>query len=345
MTNLDTIDFAKYDKSGMIAQIKSFTQDFRKAWELTKSISLPSEYKKIQNVVLLGMGGSGAANEAIRELAYSNACPIECVHDYDLPGYVNENTLVIASSYSGNTEETIRGFSEAKKRNAKLIAITTGGEIKRLAEEYDVPRFIFDYPSEPRMATPYLLSPLLRIFAQLDLYELPENFDKVCDEAEPIIRQFYPEELINKNIAKQLALNLYKKFPIIYSSPYTKGLAMRFKNQINENAKKTAAYDYFPELNHNTIEGYVNADCDLVIVGFQSKFGLDRIQLREKITAEILNRNNVQFERISFNEPTNPLVEHLVLMSFSDAVSFYLSILNQTDPTSIPNIKYLKSQL
>ncbi len=345
LKELDRADFSLFDKSNMIGQIKSFTKDFIVAWRETESIEWPENYRDVKNVVLLGMGGSGAANELMKELSFKTSCPVECVHDYALPGYVDQNSLVVASSYSGNTEETTSGFAVAKKRAAKLFAVTTGGKLEQMAKEFGAPSFIFKYPSQPRMAAPYLFSPLLRIFSRLNFYPLPQEFEQVCQEAEEILCTFFPEIPLSQNRAKELALDLHGRFPIIYSPANIRGLAMRFKNQINENAKTAAACEYFPELNHNTIEGYSYASRDLIIVMLESKFGSERIKLRQRITAEILERGKIKYAPAGFDRCKNELVEHLVLMSFADAVSYYLTFLNRTDPASIPNIEYLKSKL
>lgn len=343
--DLDNLDLAELDPENIAGQLASFPLDCKTAWQEAQAIDLPKDYSSLKKFVLLGMGGSGAANEAIKEILFTTDLIIETVHDYTLPGFTDSETIVIASSYSGNTEELLDAFGQAVKKGTKSIAITTGGKLKEMVVELNTPSFFFNYPSQPRMATPYLFTSLLAIFTSLGHLKLQTDYLETCNLVADTIKTFLPDNPLATNPAKKLAQRLYGKIPVIYSSTLLRGMAMRFKNQINENAKSFASYDYFPELDHNTIEGYAVSSDDIFIVNLKSNFEHNRLPLRQSITSEIMQNNNIAYQDINFSMANDIISEHLIITSFSDAVSFYLAMMNRINPTTISNIRYLKSKL
>jgi glucose/mannose-6-phosphate isomerase len=338
-------DYENMDKEKMIDQIINFSNDCQKAWQESDSIEIPESYKTVNRVVLLGMGGSGAANEAAKEILLKYGMPIESIHDYDLLGYVDENTLVIASSYSGNTEEPLQAFAAARNKGSKLFAITTGGKLKELVGEYDCPSFLINFKAQPRMAFAYLFMPLLRIFMKLDIFS--PDFDKNdnWNELEKLTKSLSPEFSTEENIAKSIALSIQNKLPVIYSSPLLKSCGLRLKNQFNENYKSFAIHEYLPELNHNSIEGYGQRTIPVSVILMNSAFDSDRIKLRQNVTLNILKNTGMETHEIVLKNMNDQIMEHLGFVAVGDAISYYAAIIDGIDPSDVPNIRYLKSLL
>lgn len=345
MSDLDTSSMFKYDSDKMIDQIENFSKDCRNAWEQCQELILPSFYVKPKKIVLIGMGGSGIANDMIADLLFDSPVSITSIHGYDIPGFVDENTLVIANSYSGNTEEVLSGFITAYKKDAKLIAISTGGKLETLAEKYKIPLLKFNYLSTPRMALPYNIMSLLAIFSKLGHYKMDESIDDIMEKVDRITQNYRHEITISQNGAKSLAQKLEGKIPVIYSSFKLKSIGYRFKCQINENSKSFSFSEFFPELNHNAIQGYKFPKAPVAVVSLESVFDDSQTAKRQNLTAELLQKFGIRCERIKYSQVNNPLVEFLSHIQFSNYVSYYLSVIYGIDPTGNPDISLFKTKL
>ena len=343
---LDKINFDKSDRSYMINHIEGFPDMCRDAWEIGKKFALPSYYIKAKKFVLVGMGGSGIAADIIADMLTSSNIVVEVVHDYDIPAWVDEDTIVIATSYSGNTEETLSALIESNNLRAKLIIITTGGKINILADKYKAPCLTFDYKCVPRASFPYLFVFLLSIFIKLGQIDLTESsFLKAIEYLETEEQKFKVNSHTSVNMAKSLALKFYEKIPVIYASGYLKSVARRFKSQINENAKNLAFYEILPELNHNALEGVLPNKNSVAVAILESNYDFPRNIKRQNITAGILRNNKITCERVKFVPCESQLAELLTMVLFGDFVSYYLAILNKVDPTINDNITELKEML
>ncbi len=345
---LDTISTKRADTKNMLLHIENFPHTCLEAWNLMKSFAPPSYYIKPKKFVILGMGASGISGEIIKDLLneLGNNDVIEVVHGYKIPGWVDKDTLVIANSYSGNTEETLSGFLAAKEKGAKLLVITTGGKLKVLADKFNIPCLLFNYKSEPRAAFPYLFVSLLAIFVKIGRLNISDSeFKKSIERLKEYADKYKVSSRAAINPAKILAVKLYDLTTIVYSSGILSGVGKRFKTQVNENAKNFAFCEIFPELNHNAVEGYHHPKHNGFIVMLESNYDHERIVKRQNITCEILRKNKMKFERVKFLPCDSPLSEILAATLFSDYVSFYLSVLNDEDPSLIKNIEYLKSEL
>lgn len=344
--NLDKINFEKNDPSSMIKHIESFPDMCRDAWEVSKKFALPAYYIKAKKFVLLGMGGSGIAADIISDMLPSTNVIVQVVHDYDVPGWVDEETIVVANSYSGDTEETLSALIEANNLRAKLIVITTGGKIQILANKYKVPCLIFDYKCPPRASFPYLFVLLLSVFVKLGQIDLTDStFLKSIEYLESELQKFKAATGTSVNPAKSLALKFYEKIPVIYGSGYLKSVARRFKSQLNENSKNLAFYEILPELNHNAIEGHLPHKNNVIVAMLESNYDFARNIKRQNITSEILRNNKIQCERIKFVPCESQLAELLTSVLFGDFVSYYLAILNKVDPITNNSVTHLKSML
>jgi len=346
LERLDNINLKKIDPEDMLSHIENFSQSCLAAWGQMKKFAPPSYYIKPTKYVILGMGGSGISGDIIKDLLRSTNAIVEVVHNYDLPGWVDGDTLVIANSYSGNTEETLSAFLSAKEKGAKLITITTGGKLKVLSDKFKIPCIEFNYESSPRAAFPYLFVSILAFFVKIGRLEITDSdFNKSIETLNEYSNKFKLSNRTSINPAKILANKIYNLTPVIYSSGNLVSVGKRFKEQLNENAKNLAFQEIFPELNHNAIEGYIHPKGEIIVLILESNYDHNRITRRQNITVEILKRNKVKFERIKFLPCDSPLSEILVATLFCDYVSFYLAALNNENPTLIKNIKYLKNEL
>lgn len=344
--NLDNINFRKQDPEKMIEFIENFPQMCCDARTIAKNFALPSYYIKAKKFLFLGMGGSGAAGDIVCDLLFSKGVVAQSVHDYSIPGWVDGDTVVIASSYSGNTEETLAAFLEAKERGAKLICITTGGKLGILANKFNVPSIIFDMKAQPRAAFPDLFIFILSIFEKLGHLNLSDSdFEAAIDFIEKNLLKFKSSTRTAANLAKTLALKLSGQVPVIYSSGILKSVGQRVKTQFNENSKSFSFHEVLPELDHNSVLGYRHPKSNIFVVSLESAFDHARVTKRQNITCEVMRKEKAKFERVKFVPSQGEIAEILTMVLFGDFVSYYLAILNGENPSSIDNINYLKNEL
>jgi len=350
MIDLDNPEvYKRLDPAGMRERIHELPQQCLKAWQQALSFKIAKGYSKVDKVVILGMGGSAIGGDLLRSLSSLEKKALVSVHrDYDLPSYVDAKTLVIASSYSGMTEETLSAFNQALATPAKKLVITTGGKLKAIAEQNSIPVFTIDYKAPPRAALAHSFFPLLGICQQLGIVS-----DKSKDVAEmaQVLRDqqatIDENQPLKQNPAKQLATKLYNHLAVIYGAGFLATAAQRWKTQINENSKAWAFYEIFPELNHNATVGYeFPADLaqKLFVVFLRSPRLHPRTLLRYKLTAEMLSQAKVSHETVDTGGES-ALSQMMSLVLFGDWVSLYLALLNETDPSPVKVIDYLKKRL
>jgi glucose/mannose-6-phosphate isomerase len=295
------------------------------------------------------MGGSAIGGDLLRGLA-GNACKhlVLVQRDYDLPAWVNERTLVIASSYSGNTEETLSAFGQALKINCMRLAISTGGKLTELAKQNGVPVFTIDHVSPPRAALGYSLLPLLAILANLGLISAQKDaVEGALRSLEELGKGWQEDCPIGSNAAKQLAAQLHGKVAVIYGAGLLTDVARRWKGQINENSKAWAFFETFPELNHNAVLGYsFPAELAQVFCVLMLRCGSlhPRTLARYTITGELLERAGIQFRYID-SPGSGPLEQVLGTVLLGDWASYYMAMLYGVDPSPVPQIDFLKQRL
>jgi len=348
--NLDDVRvIAGTDPDGMLARIKELPAQFKQAWQAVGNFKLPADYRNINKVVVLGMGGSAIGGDLVRTLVQQEIkIPIIIHRDYGLPAFVDENTLLIASSYSGNTEETLSGFEPALKTPAKKLAMTTGGKLLQLAEKHNVPVFKIEYRAQPRAALGFSFIPTLGVMQTLGFIS-----DKSADVVEAVsILESLSARLdenspAKSNPAKQIAQRLFGNLPVIYGAGIAAEAAHRWKTQLNENSKTWAFYEVFPELNHNAAVGFPLPQ-ELIsrvrVILLRSPSYNARVKLRYEVTSGLLKQAGVPYEFVDA-EGSGPLAQMAGLISLGDYVSYYLAILYQVDPSPVKAINYLKEQL
>ncbi len=341
----------KLDKENMHQLLVDFPSQLERSIRLTHSFPLPNwKNIKFENLVLAGMGGSAIGGDLVSSyLKYQLKIPFQICRHYLLPSVVTENSLVLVSSYSGNTEETLSAYAMAKKRKAKIIAITSGGKLFDLAKKDKIPVLLIPGGSPPRAALGYSFTPLLMVWSGLGLIKdqtaLLKKAAYFLDKSKEIYQKSIPQ---SKNPAKRLAEKLYQKIPIIYSGcDYFDSVAVRWKQQICENAKNLAFVNFFPEFNHNELVGWQNKNNsknNLIVLFLKDKDDHRRVKARMEIVKEILKRQKLELIEIE-SQGKNLLQRMFYLIQLGDWASFYLAMLNGVDPTPIQVIDYLKNRL
>jgi glucose/mannose-6-phosphate isomerase len=350
MVDLDNISaYRQFDRLGMVKHLHAFPEQCQKAWENVLRFELPREHGRISNVVIAGMGGSAIGGDIVRRLALSESKSPVLVHrDYGLPAFVDENTLVIASSYSGNTEETLSAFTEALGIKAKKLAVTSGGKLKDLADKECIPVFAIDYQAPPRAAFPHSFIPLVGIFWKLGLLaDKSADLQEAVDVLNRLSTDLVETRPLASNPAKQLAAKLRGNVAVIYGAQVLSDVARRWKGEFNENSKAWAFFESFPELNHNAVVGYEfppEAKERVLVLMLRSSLLRPRNLLRYDVTAKLLAKAGIAYEFIEARGQST-LAQALSLVLLGDYASFYLSMLNEVDPTSTDAINLVKQGL
>ncbi|MFH1651371.1 MAG: bifunctional phosphoglucose/phosphomannose isomerase, partial [Chloroflexota bacterium] len=274
--------------------------------------------------------------------------PIIIQRDYDLPAFVDDKTLVIASSYSGNTEETLNAFEQALKTGAKKLVLTTGGKIKEIAEDCEIPVWTITYKAQPRAALGYSFLPVLGFLQKLGFIgDKSAEVDEMLEILPDLGRRIGAAVPAASNPAKQLAQGFFDCLPVIYGAGVLAEVAHRWKTQINENSKAWAFYEIFPELNHNATVGFPLPE-EIVsrvrVVLLRAPSFHPRVQLRYRVTCELLDRAGVSYDFVD-GEGKGALSQMMSLVHFGDMVSYYLALLYRTNPSPVEVIDYLKEQL
>lgn len=305
--------------------------------------------RKIQSVVITGMGGSALAALVVKVLLGTElSIPFEVVRNYTIPKYVNKNTLVIASSYSGNTEETTAALNEAASRHAQLAIIASGGQLIDTAGALNIAHTVLPTGIQPRMAMVYNLKALLVMLAHFGV--IKDSWAQELSSLSGWLREetnaWLPDTPTQYNVAKQLALESVGKTPIFYGSPLTAPLAYKWKISWNENAKNTAFWNEYPEFNHNEFLGWTSHPVEkpFAVFDLKSSFDAPRVSQRFELSNRLLSGKRPHAHEIQLKGDT--LLAQLVWGSIlADFASIYTAILNGVDPAPVVLIEKLKQEL
>jgi glucose/mannose-6-phosphate isomerase len=337
------------DAGRMLHFIEDFPAQCLVAWGNAGRFAWPQVPEGMQNVVIAGMGGSAIAGELLADLATEHSSlPILIHRNYGLPACAGRHSLVIASSYSGDTEETLDAARQALRRGASVVALAAGGELGRLAAEAGTPFYTLHYQSSPRAALAHSFVSLLYFFQHLGL--LPDQHEALVDAVatmQAMQSTVGARVPASANLAKRLAHDLHRRLSVIYGVGFLGSVAHRWKTQINENAKAWAFYEMLPEMNHNAVLGYQQPD-DLAaasyVVLLRSRSNARRNLVRAEATGQLLERAGVPHRAIDA-EGSSELAQMLSAIHLGDYVSFYLAALYGVDPTPIEAIDLLKEHL
>jgi len=324
--------------------IEGFADQLRLAIEIGLKSSFKNDNAEIRNIVIMGMGGSGTGADIVAGLNKDNLkIPLEVVKSYTLPKYVDKYTLFIASSYSGNTEETCICLKNAIDKGANICIISGGGEIKRIAEEQNLN--CISIPGDancPRASVGLSFVSLLFV-----LYKYELIADGFIDEIESAAKLLEREQADIILKSQKIAKILKSKSPIIYSDDTFQPIALRFQQQINENSKQLAHINVFPEMNHNELVGWsapVDMFSNRCLIYVQNHTAHDSIKKRMEICREIFKEKCENI--IDIESKGSSLLEgYVYLIHFADWISYYLALENDVDPFPVEKIDYLKSRL
>jgi glucose/mannose-6-phosphate isomerase len=313
----------------MLQVIKDFPKQCREALGLPKGISASGE---INNIVIAGMGGSAMGGDLLKVYLSNTNIPVYVNRDYKVPNFVDENSLVFAVSYSGNTEETLSALNAAKEKKAQIIGITSGGKLSEECEK------VVNIPSglQPRAALGYLFFPMLGILHNTNIIRVKND---ELNEMMDILKQ---TDKFNEQ-GEELSKKLKEKIPIIYASEALGAIAFRWKTQINENAKMPAFYNVFSEMNHNEIAGYKSMDHKFSVVMIQDKNDNDRVKKRMDICKEIMEEY-VEVEEVE-TQGESLLARMFSAIYLGDYVSYYMALWNRVDPSPVDIIEGMKKKL
>ena len=353
MNSLDNVKILKkYDVSDMLKLIESFPGQAREAADIGSRFKLPDMYKcEYANIVCAGLGGSAIGADIMRSYVADEAkTPISVSRNYTLPNFVGNTSLVIASSYSGNTEETLSAYKDARGRGAKIIVITSGGQIREMAKADGNACLIIPSGLPPRCALGLSFFPLLAIMSKLGVIE---DKTKEVNETIKVLQNLAAKAVgaavaEKKNIAKRIASDLYGKYGIIYGGQdHIDCVVTRWRGQIAENSKALASSHVFPEMNHNEIVGWENPKTlinKFVVVILRDKSDHPRTAKRMDISKAIMKKKAAKIIEVqSIGESL--LARMFSLIYIGDFVSYYLAILNKRDPTPVESVTYLKNEL
>ena len=334
----------------MLACLRGLPDQCREAWATARDLQLPASYQEIDRIAVLGMGGSAIAGDIWRALLEREcAVPVFNVRAYDLPPYVDERTLVIASSFSGDTEEVLSAFGQALAMPAPKVVITTGGQLLATARANGVPSFSFAYEGEPRAALGWSLMPLLAIAESLRLMQgVSGDIEEAVGVLDALVAAISEEIPTARNPAKQLARELHGRLPVVYGAGPLIEAARRWKAQLNESGKSWASFEDLPEIHHNAIIGYSHpheiAERTAVVFLESPDLAHKRVLLRYAFTKDLLARAGVATHSVT-SRGKSALAQMLSLTLFGDYVSAYLAFLYGEDPTPTAVIDELKAWL
>lgn len=307
------------------------------------------DQRPIANVVITGMGGSTLAALLLKTLKRGETTvPIEVVRGYSLPAYVNEQTLVIASSYSGNTEETLSGLAEAARLGAQVGILASGGKLVDAANKDNIAHILLPTGFQPRMVT---INGLIALLTILNHFGVPgmDTVDEIRnagDFLKEASSSWGKDVTVDKNYAKQLALQAVGKTPVFYGGEWTAPLAYKWKISWNENAKNVAFWNEYPEFNHNEFMGWTSHPIEKPFVIFDLISPLEHPQIlkRFEVSDRLLSGKRPKANVIAL--PGDSLAVQLIWgCILADFVSIYVAILNGVDPTPVGLIEKLKSEL
>jgi len=338
------------DKENMLDGLLRFPEQIKEALTIAETIERVN-FLKVDNVIVAGMGASAISGDIMASL-FRNTIDVPFIvnKDYDLPKWVNKDTLVICISYSGNTDETLSAFKIAYQKKCNIICISTGGKLQEFAEKRGVPFVKIPAGLQPRAATAYLLFPSIMFLKKIGL--IKTNIEADIQETITVAQEFaaannrtIPEE---NNLAKQLATTLHESIPQIYGWGIYTPIALRWRHQLNENSKVIARVDIAPDCNHNDIVGWsanpeMSKQFSVIIFRDKDEESLD-MTTRLNFMRDLFHNTAKSITEVS-PKGKSQLAKMMYLMCLGDLTSCYLAIQRGVDPSPVDIIKELKKRL
>ncbi len=324
----------------MINLIKAFPSNITEALEIASKVTITQSDTEIKNILVCGMGGSGIGGKLVAKWVEDELLvPVSFTTDYGIPGFVSKNTLVIGSSYSGNTEETLSSVNAAIAKGARLIGICSGGRMQEICEEGNFDVVIVPGGNPPRTALAYSIVQLLNVFSQLGL-----SSSNRLDEVEKGRQLIVSDEKEIKDVATSLAAFLKGNVGIIYGTTAYEPVLVRARQQFNENSKMLCWHHSLPEMNHNELVGWGGGDDRFATVFLETEDIHRRNKKRLDISREIISKKSGKVFTV-MAKGDSQIERSLYLINIVDWASLYLSEMKEVDPIDIEVIDYLKDTL
>ncbi len=349
------------DRNGLFKEQLRFSDNLRKAVANSKSVRLSKEvklsnrvvrYGGVKNVAVAGMGGSAIAGDILKDWVGSEArVSMEVCRGYNLPAYIDADSLVFVMSYSGDTEETLSCMLNAVERGCKIVCISSNGALQRATETLGLPFIQLPKMVAARASLPYLFAPLPYLLVKLGILpsgKLDQDMKATTEVLNELAKEYAVKVPVEKNFAKQTAIQLHETIPIIYSCNPYRSATLRFKDQVNENCKMPARFDVFPELNHNEIIGWeasneITRRYSLILLR-----GVEELpEVRERI--EVLKKRifvKKARSMVEINAQGKTKLARIFSLIFTvDMISMYLAVLYNRDPMASKIFPLLKHDI
>lgn len=324
----------------MKALVVAFPNHLREALAIGRAAQLKPTSKKIDNIVISGLGGSGIGGKIVSQIiADKAALPITCTNDYVLPAFVGPNTLVIISSYSGDTEETVAAMQEAVAKGAEIACVTSGGKIGAYAKEHGLNHIIIPGGNPPRSMFGY--SSVQLFFVLRNYGVVDSSFEKEVEASIVLIEG----DIQNiRTQSKAMAEKIVSRIPILYSEASYEGLAIRWRQQINENSKMLCWHHVFPEMNHNELVGWTGGDNRVAVIIIRNEDDHKRSQIRMELCKKLIGEKcDTVIE--AWSKGNSRIERTMYLNHLGDWLSIDLAEIRNEDAVAIPAIIFLKNEL
>jgi len=347
--------YKKFDLGKVAESIESLTRQMRQVLDRAGSIKIPDDYRQVRQVVVNGMGGSNIGVSLISAaLSDKIKVPFIITPGYEVPASVDEHTLYLLSSYSGNTEEVLSVYGEVKKRGAKIMAICEQGEnrLARLMQKDNLPGYNFKAEhnpcGQPRLGLGYSVLGVAVLLARAGLIELREKeVEGIIGSLELSDLKLRPAEPAKINPAKRMALELFGKIPVIVGAEFLAGNLKILRNQFNETSKNFACFLELPDMNHFALEGLTepksNKD-NLAFLFIDSSFYHPRVLKRSLLTKQVVKKNKIKYFEHKLSE-NSKLGQAFQMLQFGCWLTYYLAMLNKVNPVEIPWVEWFKKEL
>lgn len=348
--NLDNLkQIKKLDSSDVVKSIELFPYQIEQVLKDLNKFKLPKKKKTINQVVIVGMGASNLGPEIVKSLFLDQIkVPISIYHGYQIPASVNKNTLFILSSYSGNTEETLSAYKEAKKKKAQTVILTSGGKLGQTKSFGYVFNSKNNPSNVPRIGIGYSVSGIMVLLSKFGLLKIDRQLiTKSVANLADTNKKLVLEVKITKNSAKKLALKIHNKQIVVVGSEFLAGNIKTFRNQFCETGKNFASYLLLPNLNHFVIEGLGNPKSNsknMLFLFINTNLYDKRIQKRNELTKKIVKKNKIEILNINLKSKTK-LEQSFELLQLGTWVTYYLGLLNNSNPATNDFVDWFKKRV
>jgi glucose/mannose-6-phosphate isomerase len=331
--------FKKISIMDMKGHIAGFPKQLNEALEIAANATLTKK-EQVRQVLVTGLGGSGIGGSVVAELVQDNCkVPVLVNKDYFLPAFVDQHTLLVVSSYSGNTEETLSCLQQALDKKAQIVCITSGGKVAEIAKQHNLDLIMVPGGNPPRTCLGYSVTQLLQVLSFNGLITI--DYRNALAGAIQLLNSDQDSILAE---AKSIAAKLKGKIPVIYSLGATESLAVRFRQQINENSKMLCWHNVIPEMNHNELVGWTRKNDQLSVVVLRTSSDYEKNLKRLAICKEVFSKYTPHYLEIHA-KGKNKFEEFFHLVHLTDYVSYFLAEIDGIDAVEVNVIDHLKREL